>query len=573
MSENCIDLVTTPLPGYSPGTDILNPNYVEPSSNQPAISILIYIGTTAYQFNKFYANASLEIEDYRGFERGNAKFTIVDDNPLFFNLPFVPLIDQKIEIWNQNQTDLFFSGRIAEVKNTLIVRRDNGTEVLSYQITCTDRTVDLERVLISERYLNVKTGFIVKDVISRFTFLDASTIDANTGVIVTDVRVSQQYPSQVIQRMLDIEATWTFWYNPNTLQCYYGPYADTLNLLPIEITESNVYEIFDADTFTVYPDRSIIRNRVKFFFNNRYQEGSVSVAKGSKIVFGQGTEFTTNVKEGAQFRISGSSATYNVERVETDLQLRLSSEFQEDSIISGTEYEITGSRFAIVVEDTTSIAQMALINNEAGINAGVYEYIVPNDSNSYTRAEARQIANAHLLRFVQPLVKGDADTYNSKLTVPSLRAGQTIRINLPVSRQVVADVVIQKILWKDTGALLERAAWGDPSDTRIDPLFKISLDFQDRQFDVRNQIKRLMADVRRITANDNDLIEDVKIFGELVFVDDCIELNEPLLIDQNELDIEDDILIEIQPEAPFYIQAATISPAYICGANYFSSIG
>lgn len=557
---------------------ILNPNFTPDTGNLPGISILIFINTTSYQFNQYYHNASLVIEENRGFERGSAKFTIVDSDPSKFNLPFVPLIDMRIEIWNRSENDLLFTGRIAEVEATMFGnRRCDGTEVLQFDINCTDLKVDFERVLVAERYQNVTTGFIARDVIRRFTFFDESEIDPTQGGVVTDLRFNNEYVASVLQTILQLEPTWTFWFDYTNNKVYIGETSNTQNTI-LNVTESNVYNYFGAYKpipFALTPDNSVVRNRVYFWYNSKYAEGTVSITEGDVIVSGQNTLWLSYVLEGASIRFNGEPAEYSIQQVLSDTELRISSPWQSvipnytpsPVILTTVPYEIIGSETVAIVEDPVSIAYMAQMNNEVGHNAGVYEYKVPNDGTPYTREQAFQIANSHLLRFIDPAISGKASSDNDRLPFRNLHAGQVIAFNLPTSRKVIADVVIQQLTKKDTGALLPRVDT-DPGEDRIDPFLEYSFDFKDRIFDIRNQIKRLGIDIRRTTFGDNTIIQDALSFGEAIYVSACFHLYaEPITINEP-LKVDDSVLMHFPPSPGIYYTQPTAQRAgYTIGAS------
>ena len=529
----------------------------------------------------------MTVEENRGFERGKATFRITDYDRQMHNLPFIPVMNLRCEIWNLTQNDLFHAGPIVEVEPIFLSRRCNGTESMYYDITVSDETELLERILVNERYENVTTGFIVRDVIRRFTLLDETDIDPTIGSIMTDFRVTKKYASQVIQRILDLEPTWTFWVDWETHKPQIGETSTTYNTI-LNVTETNVYTLFDNNKLILAPDNSVVRNRVYFYFNNRYNAGLCSITKGDDIVFGVGTEFTLYVTEGSQIRIDGDDSLYTVQTVYNDTQLRISSAFQEPDILTAVPFEVLGGQAVVVVEDAASIAKMAAYKNEDGPLAGIYEYEVPNENEYYTRAEAVQIAKAHLLRFVEPLIAGKGYSDNSKISIRGLHAGQVINFSLPRSRFVTADVVIQKIVKKDTGAKLCRIDT-TPGEDRIDPLWRYNFDFKDRMFDSRNQIKRLMADVRNSRAGDSDLIYNVKIVSEQIFVDDCVELIPPLEVAcglnitddvnfvepvqfESELQIEDDVNLIVPPVGPYFITPTPRQEGYVIGGTKFGFV-
>lgn len=547
---------------------VLNPTYVEPVSNTPGFSIKIYASGVGYEFCKFYNPPSMEIEENRGFERGSCRFDITDWTPNEFNMPFIPQIDQQIKVSNYSENDDFFVGRIAEVESRMVHRRDNGTEVMVYSITCTDLTIDFERFYLSERYEGVTTGFIARDVIKRYTFFDYSLIDPLEGQIVTDLRFSQETVSTVLQRVLEIEPTWTFWFNPTTKEVYIGEAASIYNTV-LYITETNVYDVFNPPTFMLTPDNSIVRNRVKFFYNQRYNTGTVSITEGDTILFGQGTQFLDFVKEGATVRINNGDAIYSIQRVLTNTELVLSSAYQETTIITGEPYEIIGSPGLIVVSDATSIAAMALINGETTGNPllrGVYEYKVPNDSNPYTYTEAMEIAKAHLLRYSVPLISGEGDSDNYRIDLRQLHAGQSIEFNLPTSRQVVASVIIQQLVKKDTGALLPRIDTTAGED-RIDPLMEYRFDFKDRIYDSRNQLKRLQIDIRRTTIDGDLIVFHNRQIPEYIYVSDEVTVT-PGTTFEEEIEITDSIDLRSPPDSPpYYTQPTAQLEGFVIGRS------
>lgn len=110
-------------PVTSPG--FLNPNYIEPDGPGCAWSIKIYYGGEAYQFNWFYGSQSMEISSVFG-ERGSARFTIADYDEEKSVLPFIPVEEQYIEIYNINEDHLYFAGYIREVNPRLLSVRANS---------------------------------------------------------------------------------------------------------------------------------------------------------------------------------------------------------------------------------------------------------------------------------------------------------------------------------------------------------------------------------------------------------------------------------------------------------------
>jgi len=556
-------------------TNFFNPLFVEPTSPLSAFTIEIYVDGVAYNFSRQYRPKSMRIEDNFGFERGKCVFEIWDDDAT--SLPFIPRPEMKVEIWNQNKTgEPFFKGKIVQPVPTTIVRRDtiplDYTEHKVIKITCTDLTFELSRKLIGENYEGFTSYAIVNDVVRRFTNL-TPVIDVLKGITHDSFRVNQQTPAQVIQRILDIELDATVRIDPDTNEIFFGAKVDVTNVV-LSLTDENYVNYFNPKTFQINTDSRALRNRVKFFYNKKYSVGKCNVAANSVTVFANLTGppvnppplWTQHIKAPAEFRIPGATgnAVYTVNRVNSDTEITLTSEYKE-GLQTNVDYVVGGSRGFVTVSDNTSIFAMAEILGETGQCAGLFEYMVPEDPNFYTEDEAIQICKAHLLRFSSAyLYQGKAQTTNMSpvygqatgMDNIALRAGQTITMSLPVSRGIIGDIVIQQIVWKDTGATIVRSDF-DPTDTRIDPLFKMDLDFTDRIFASRNALKRLQQDVRKLKVDDDDIISIDALINELLFIEDCMHVVEPIVVDVEELQISTTWNIrDGLPAGPFYVDAA-----------------
>jgi hypothetical protein len=174
----------------SPTGDFVRADYGDPdgppAGNEaiPSWSIRIYYNDTGYQFGWFCRAGSMRITSTFS-QRGEAAFVIEDNDEDGQIVPFVPVFEQRIEIWNFNEDHLYFSGFVRDVDPQYVALRADGTEVASYTVVCTDLYHELERKPVREIYENRKLGFILKDVIARYTTLDASAIDTSLGFTVT----------------------------------------------------------------------------------------------------------------------------------------------------------------------------------------------------------------------------------------------------------------------------------------------------------------------------------------------------------------------------------------------------
>lgn len=64
---------------------------------------------------------------------------------------------------------------------------------------------ELYRIIVSERYKNVTTGFIKKDLIDRFTSLEDSNYEASQGIFLSEYIVDAQYVGDILDELDLIE--------------------------------------------------------------------------------------------------------------------------------------------------------------------------------------------------------------------------------------------------------------------------------------------------------------------------------------------------------------------------------
>ncbi len=331
-------------------------------------------------------------------------------------------------------------------------------------------------------------------------------------------------PSDVIQELLDLEITTTFDIDLYTLQVRLGTVEDpTFNFLTV--TEDNVYDFFSIREFFISRQSQVLRNRVIFWFFGSYSVGTVSVTNGGTTVIGLGTQFLSNLRSGAEFKVEGDNGSYTVQEVLNNTDIRVSPAITR-ATASGLTYTVRGYRDRISVDDATNIATLASVLGEEGPLAGVFEVKMPERPNPLTRAEARAIAQAYVNRMTSnAIVKGQARSKNYKINTAGLKAGWTITFNLSVSRNLNTTVAVQRIIMQDIGGNLDRTA--DPSRSwydgvRVDPTHDLTFEFTDRRLLTDLVIERTLQDIRDVRITDDEIIEIAILVAETVLMGDCI---------------------------------------------------
>lgn len=505
-------------------SNFLNPDYVEPDEPACAWSIKIYYNGTAYQFSWFYASQTLQISSVFG-ERGSASFMIADYDEEKSVLPFVPVEEQYIEIYNVNEDYLYFAGYIRDVNPRLLAVRADGSEACEYSISCTDLYHELERKPVRKVYTDKKLGFILRDVITRYTTLDASDIDSQLGFSVESYPINAKYPSQVLTHIAELTNT-TYFIEPATRKLKLLAKEDGGASYPITITDDNLYDYFDRDSFSLRRQNDTIKNQIEFWFSERYDKGTVNVSSGSNIVVGHGSPPETewdDLPANLQFKLKSGTAVYSVQKnnsAGTTQELRLSSNYAETTA-TDQAYELTGNRRRVFVSDEESIGLMRTLRGDDGI----FTYVVSEDQNALTWNEARRFAAA-LLALSRPLPQGQATSYNTVFPYFPLLAGMVINFNLPNSKRFIGGVVIQQLSLRDLGGQVDEA---DFPGGQTHPLLQLDFTFNATMTQTQTQMRKMMQDLRKVKVNpDETAIEDYRRIPETFALKDCIHRSDPI---------------------------------------------
>lgn len=552
MAHSCqpdINQIFSSLQNPATQANFLKPGYEEPDLFGGSWSIKIFYNGTAYEFNHFYGTQhDMRIESNFG-QRGQATFTLsdpYDDESIF---PFIPVNEQYIEIWNSTNTHLYFSGFLRDVDPRMLAVRNDLTEAADYRIVATDLYHELERESITDIYLGKKIGFIIKDVITRYTTLDASEIDATLGFTIESYPINAKTPSQVITHLVDLLGKTTYVID--------GP-TRKFKLLDVDaggakfsttITDSNLYDYFDRDTFSLRRQTDSIQNEIELHFNLRYTAGTVNVANASPIVAGFGSPPQTDwddLPADLRFKLKNSDAIYTVNKNLSSgatQELRLSSAYQEASA-TDQEYELIGHRTRVRVSDTESQGVMSRVRGDSGR----FVFVVSEDNNNFTYTEARRFASA-LLSLSQPLPKGQGTTFNTVFQEFPLTAGKVLPFSLPQSKRYVGDVVVQQVILSDLGGQIEayEHASGQPQpNLRIDMVFTATLNSR------QAQMRKVMMDLRKVKVNfDDDNIQRYAKLTETMVWNDCLHARRPVQISEL-LSISDPLTARRVDDTPLF---------------------
>lgn len=541
MTHSCqidVNQVFSSLQNPATQANFLNPGYVEPTDSPwCAFSIRIFYNGTAYEFAHFYEGETLSILSTFG-ERGEFSFTIHDPYQEFTILPFVPANEQYAEIWNREGTHLYAAGYVRDVDPRMSAVRDDLTEAGAFVISCTDLYHELERRVITDVYISKKIGFILKDVITRYTTLDASGIDATAGFTIDSYPVNAKTPSQVVTHLTDLLGNTTYIIDPATRKFTLADVDSGDARFSTVITDSNLYDYFDKDTFSLRRQTDQIKNEIELHFNRKFTSGTVNVENGSNIVVGYGAPPETDwddLPADLRFSVAGSDAIYTVNKNNSSgatQELRLSSAYQETTA-TNQAYELLGYRTRVRVTDEESRGVMSRVRGDDGR----FVFVVSEDSNNFTFSEARRFAQA-LLTLSSPLPKGQGTTYGIQFQELPICAGKVMSFQLPNSKRFSGDIIVQQIRLVDEGneILAEEHQTGVAQ-----PRFRIEMSFTATLNSRQAQMRKVMMDLRKVKVNFDD--GDIQRYAQLretMIWQDCIHGHRPTAI-QDILSIEDTI--------------------------------
>lgn len=514
----------------------LKPGYTEPELYGGSFSIKVFYDGVAYEFNHFYTSQTMDIVSTFG-QRGQATFQITDPYAEESILPFVPINEMYIEIWNSTGTHLYFAGYIRDVDPRLIEVRDDLTEAAEFTITCTDLYHELERRSITDIYIGKKIGFILRDVITRYTTLDARGIDATAGFVIDSYPINAKTPSQVVTNLIDLLGDTTYFIDGAERKFYLLDKAGGGASFETQITSANLYNYFDRDTFSIRQQTDKIHNEIELHFNLKYSTGTVNVENGSNIVVGFGSPPITDwddLPADLRFKVSGETAVYTVNdnlSSGATQELRLSSAYQETTA-TDQEYELIGHRTRVRVSDSQSQGLLGRVRGDDGR----FVFVVSEDNNSFTYSEARRFAQA-LLSLSNPLPKGQGTTFNTVFQDLPLCAGKILKLRTQEAKRFVGDVVVQQVRLTDLGGEIESY---EHSSGQPQPNLQIDFTFTATLNSKQAQMRKVMMDLRKVEVNVEDgniqryaQLKETMVWGDCIHAKSPIQLSEGVRFDQS----------------------------------------
>lgn len=436
---------------------------------------------------------------------------------------YVPQELDEIEIYDESQK--IFAGRLTEIEDEI------AGKVITYTITASDWTFDLERMPVTERYQNMTVGEIIADLIANYMpGLGATGNNVDCDVMVKSISFNTISVSQAIQTLAErVNYSWYIDYDKDI-----HFFAKNTEPAPFGLDSGSGNFIWDS--LKIKKGISQMRNAVTI----RGGEKTATVAK-TKHHTGDGsqTTFNTDYKFAGKptVTVNGVSMTVGIDNIDSDADYDCMWNYEQKYIrfvaapADGAAIQIAGYPLVPIVvamEDASSISKYKVR----------YE-LAKTDKSIATEDEAVQYALAQLEAYGQSIREGSFTTYTS-----GLKSGQTIYINIP-ERNISESFIIQRVKLRMFSAfegewIIELATMR--SIGIIDFLQKL-----------------LLGQSNTIEVDDNAVLEKYPVINETVGVSEEISVITPM-DNSEQIGVSENIIRD-----PF---GAGVKPRWVFGRHF-----
>lgn len=508
------------------GESIENPNKgdVDVSTVPVQLVIEIFNGAEGVEHQQYYASEfPMRGNDRAGLEISDLSFTLFDMSDLSI-LPFKNggFKGQRVRVRNANLTEVYFKGVIEDMKNRAVSQNPNGSDKRYINYQCIDEFYLFKRRPIYRIIENTTECGMLADLASEFVpELDISGINVDLGQPIDKKTIQGKYLDQIFLQVLNNNPDLTFTLDiVPEISCICVDSRDSSSVqVPVNLTDTNIYTYCTPGNFDINSTGKIYRNRIEHTAPRLYNQGSVDVEKGTRIIYGTGTDWYKKVFAGQTFRLPGSESRYIVEENKAQAngatqELYITGDMQ-DNDATGVPYEVIGAEITIEVQDDNEIERYKALTGELGEEGGVRTFQV-TESTPLTEDE-HELAAENSLRY--NAYDGYLNTHNVLFPVKNLRSGKTIPMNMPL-RFGQDNVPIQSIQWAIRKGVKEEVSGMDS------PPIEYKISFKDRRLLSDNAFGALLLANRGTAIRDFDKLTVRKSIGERYLAGVCTRYTE-----------------------------------------------
>jgi hypothetical protein len=345
------------------------------------------------------------------------------------NIEVAPIPGEEILI--EEDTIKLFTGRILNKEENFLPPNQ-----LKYSVECIDYSRDLNKKLVTESYIDILTGDIIKDIIDKYTSGFTYT-NVTDGPTITRIFFDYISVSEAIQQIA--EACGYYWYVDYDKDLHFFQKTDKPASFQLD-DDQEYYRDLEIET-----DISQLRNRV-YVKSSKYEiQDFTEMFIADGIAETWECMYQANPLPHPVAKLNGEGKTVGWDGIdnpdEYDFMLNATTKVLSlgtyTKVNKGDEIVITyGADVPIMIrwDDPDSIDAVKAI--EGG--DGIFEHCIV-DNNIDSKEWAISVAKADLLENSNPVIKGTFITNQA-----SVRSGQIITID-SVKRGITQDFLIQKV--------------------------------------------------------------------------------------------------------------------------------
>ncbi len=388
-----------------------------------------------------------------------------------------------------------FAGKIIQINSEV-----KGKIEYLY-IKCKDYTLELDKIIVTERYTNQTVEQIINDIVSNY-LSGITTNNVNCSINVETIAFNGIPVSQCLQILA--EQTGYSWYIDYDKDIHF--FAKNSEKAAFNLSDNS--NNFVWDSLKINQDISQLRN-VVIIRGGEKKAGNTR----TKTHSGDGSEttFDTEYKfaEKPTVKVNGVVKNVGVEFIDDDANYDCLWNYEQKYVrfvtapASGDSIEIIGYPLIpiiVQVEDIVSIGKY-----------GRFEFKKVDKSIKSTN-EAKQYAEAQLSAYANSVREGEFITYTS-----GLKSGQTININL-TNRGINEDFLIQRVSFRARG--YNDGEW----KVELATLRTIGI--------IQFLQSLLWADAKKIEVNENEVLEKYYMDNQTVQVTEEISLKDKKQVDE-----------------------------------------
>ncbi|MEI8360941.1 MAG: hypothetical protein WCG01_02340 [bacterium] len=427
---------------------------------------------------------SFGIEDNINEQPNLCNFTI----RVYEGQSFKPSISDTVEVYDGVLK--IFGGRIIRVASS------SSGDVNFYEIEAKDYTLDLDRILVTERFDNKTGNQVVSFIITNYLVGSGITgHNLNCNISITTIVFDQLSVSKCISEICELlNYSWYIDYDKDI-----HLFAKNDKPAPFDLTDADS-TVYIRDSLVIDSDLSQLRNVVVIEGGEITSDNprtTTYVGNGSKKSFPTDFKFSNK----PTVKVSNVAVRVGVDFLDNDADFDCLWSFNEKYIrfvnapANNAVIEFSGKYLIpimVQVEDEISIAQY-----------GRFEFSKV-DTNIKSAEEAKMYGEAQLGAYANTIREGSFRTYRSGLS-----SGQTIQIDL-ANRNISENFLIMRVSLKMLTA--SQGEWTAELATM-------------RTLGIISFLQKLLTDQnKRLVLNENAVLKKYYVLNEEVGVSEDISL-------------------------------------------------